>query len=155
MRTRRIAHPARRRSVSATRRSGDAARAQRCRPHDHVESDLGLVGRRTGFDPDQRRGNDSNATHRIAQLGIGYCPEERGIFASLSCEENLMLPPRWSRAGMSVDDIYSCFRICGTPHQYRHAPVGGEQQMLGRWRAYCGPRATLLLLDEISEGWRR
>ena len=48
-------------------------------------------------------------THRIARLGIGYCPEERGIFASLSAEENLMLPPAVAAGGMSVAEIYDMF----------------------------------------------
>ena len=47
--------------------------------------------------------------HRIAQLGLGYCPEERGIFASLTCEENLLLPPQVASGGMSLDEIYAMF----------------------------------------------
>ena len=99
-------------------------------------------------------------THRIAHLGIGDCPEERGIFASLSAEENLMLPPRLRGAaagsgddkGMSVDEIYAMF-----PNLYerRRSPgtrlSGGEQQMLALARI-LRTGARLLLLDEISEG---
>jgi branched-chain amino acid transport system ATP-binding protein len=93
-------------------------------------------------------------THKVAHLGIGYCPEERGIFSSLSTEENLMLPPLLNGAakGMSVDDIYAMF-----PNLYERRNSqgtrlsGGEQQMLAVGRI-LRTGARLLLLDEISEG---
>ena len=70
---------------------------------------MGLIGRRLGSI--RIRGQEAIAmpTHRIARLGIGYCPEERGIFSTLSAEENLMLPPRLSDSGMGIDQIYTMF----------------------------------------------
>jgi branched-chain amino acid transport system ATP-binding protein len=90
--------------------------------------------------------------HRIAHLGIGYCPEERGIFTSLTCEENLLLPPPVASGGMSVDEIYAMFPNL---KERRASPggrlSGGEQQMLSVARI-LRTGAKLLLLDEISEG---
>ncbi|WP_439494943.1 ATP-binding cassette domain-containing protein, partial [Bosea sp. (in: a-proteobacteria)] len=72
---------------------------------------MGLTGARKGSIEVNGKETIAMPTHRIAHLGIGYCPEERGIFASLSCEENLMLPPELKGAGqgMSVDEIYAMF----------------------------------------------
>ena len=113
---------------------------------------LGLVGRRSGSI--MVNGTEAVALppHRIAHLGIGYCPEERGIFASLSCEENLMLPPAVASGGMSLDEIYAIFPNLA---ERRASPggrlSGGEQQMLSVARI-LRTGARLLLLDEISEG---
>ena len=113
---------------------------------------LGLVGRRSGSL--MVNGTEAVALppHRIAHLGIGYCPEERGIFASLSCEENLMLPPAVASGGMSLDEIYAIFPNLA---ERRASPggrlSGGEQQMLSVARI-LRTGARLLLLDEISEG---
>jgi branched-chain amino acid transport system ATP-binding protein len=113
---------------------------------------LGLTGRRSGSIMINGVEAVNLPPHSIARLGIGYCPEERGIFASLSCEENLMLPPQIASGGMSVDEIYAMFPNL---QERRASPgtrlSGGEQQMLAVGRI-LRTGAKLLLLDEISEG---
>src|SRR5579862_8386624 len=117
-----------------------------------LKSVLGLVGRRTG----SIRVNGTEAigmpTHRIAHLGIGYCPEERGIYASLSAEENLLLPPQVGEGGMSVAEIYAMFpNLLERRRSQGTRLSGGEQQMLAMARI-LRVGARLLLLDEITEG---
>ena len=118
-----------------------------------LKSVLGLVGRRTGSIKVNGIETIGMPTYRIAHLGIAYCPEERGIFSSLSVEENLMLPPQIAAGGMSLDEIYEMFPNL---RERRHTAQGtklsgGEQQMLSMARI-LRTGANLLLLDEITEG---
>ena len=113
---------------------------------------MGILRRREGIL--RLRGQDllSLPLHRVAQTGLGYVPEERGIFASLSVAENLMLPPKVAENGMSVEEIYQLFPNL---HERRTSQgtklSGGEQQMLAIARI-LRTGATVLLLDEPTEG---
>jgi len=113
---------------------------------------MGIVPQRQGsvvFRGNQLVGLASN---RIARLGIAYCPEERGIFASLDVEENLLLPPTVSPGGMTVDEIYAIFPNLKERRRSQGTKLsGGEQQMLAIGRM-LRTGATLLLLDEPTEG---
>jgi branched-chain amino acid transport system ATP-binding protein len=113
---------------------------------------LGLVGSRAGSVTIEGRETITLAPHRIARLGVGYCPEERGIYASLSAEENLLLPPLVGSGGMSIDEIYGMFPNLKSRRDTQGTRLsGGEQQMLAVARI-LRTGAKLLLLDEISEG---
>jgi branched-chain amino acid transport system ATP-binding protein len=113
---------------------------------------MGILGQRRGsitFGGEELVGRPSN---RIAKLGIAYCPEERGIFASLNVEENLLLPPIVRPGGMTVEEIYAIFPNLLERRRSQGTKLsGGEQQMLAIGRI-LRTGATLLLLDEPTEG---
>ncbi len=113
---------------------------------------LGIVGKRTGRVRFAGRDTVALRSDRIARLGVGYCPEERGIFASLSVEENLLLPPAVAPGGMSVAEIYALFPNLAERRKSQGTKLsGGEQQMLAIGRI-LRTGARLLLLDEPTEG---
>jgi len=113
---------------------------------------MGLVGRRSGAIRVDGTDTVKLAPHHIARLGLGYCPEERGILTSLTCEENLLLPPKVAEGGLSVAEIYDMFPNLKARRASPGGRLsGGEQQMLAVARI-LRTGARVLLLDEISEG---
>jgi branched-chain amino acid transport system ATP-binding protein len=113
---------------------------------------LGVVGSRSGSVLIDGKETIDLPPHAVARLGVGYCPEERGIFSALSAEENLLLPPVVAPGGMSIDEIYGMFPNLAERRATQGTRLsGGEQQMLAVARI-LRTGAKLLLLDEISEG---
>jgi branched-chain amino acid transport system ATP-binding protein len=113
---------------------------------------MGIVGQRRGSIVYAGRETINLSSSRIARLGIGYCPEERGIFSSLNVLENLLLPPVVREGGLSVDEIYGYFPNLKERRSSQGTKLsGGEQQMLAIGRI-LRTGAKLLLLDEPTEG---
>ena len=117
-----------------------------------LKSIMGMVARRTGSVRYDGKEIIALASNVIARLGIAICPEERGIFASLSVEENMLLPPVVRPGGMSLEEIYALFPNLAERRRSQGTKLsGGEQQMLAIGRI-LRTGATLLLLDEPTEG---
>ncbi|CAO3444652.1 Broad-specificity amino acid ABC transporter, ATP-binding protein 2 [Azospirillum argentinense] len=117
-----------------------------------MRSIMGIVGKRTGSVRFQGQELIGMAPHRIPRLGIGYVPEERGIFASLNVDENLTLPPVVKDGGMTIQQIHELFpNLQGRGSTQGTRLSGGEQQMLAIARI-LRTGATMILLDEPTEG---
>jgi branched-chain amino acid transport system ATP-binding protein len=113
---------------------------------------MGVIPRREGSIVFENQQTVNMASNRIARLGVAWCPEERGIFASLNVEENLLLPPIVRDGGLSVEKIYELFPNLAERRASQGMKLsGGEQQMLAIGRI-LRTGARLLLLDEPTEG---
>jgi branched-chain amino acid transport system ATP-binding protein len=117
-----------------------------------MKSIMGMVGRREGAIRFKNTDLINLSSNRIARLGIAFCPEERGIFASLDVEENLLLPPQVAPGGLSLDEVFRLFPNLRERLRSQGTKLsGGEQQMLAIGRI-LRTGARLLLLDEPTEG---
>ncbi len=117
-----------------------------------LKSIMGMVGRREGSIRFKQAELTRLSSNRIARLGIAFCPEERGIFASLDVEENLLLPPRVGKGGLTPEQVYELFPNLKERLRSQGTKLsGGEQQMLAIGRI-LRTGARLLLLDEPTEG---
>jgi branched-chain amino acid transport system ATP-binding protein len=117
-----------------------------------LKSVMGMVGRRTGSIRFKGSELVNLPSNRIARLGIAFCPEERGIFASLDVEENLLLPPQVAPGGLSLEQVFTLFPNLSERLRSQGTKLsGGEQQMLAIGRI-LRTGARLLLLDEPTEG---
>jgi branched-chain amino acid transport system ATP-binding protein len=117
-----------------------------------LKSIMGMVGRREGSIVFQGKQILKMPSNRIARMGIAFCPEERGIFASLDVEENLLLPPQVAEGGLSMDEVFRLFPNLRERLRSQGTKLsGGEQQMLAIGRI-LRTGARLLLLDEPTEG---
>jgi branched-chain amino acid transport system ATP-binding protein len=117
-----------------------------------LKSIMGIVGKRTGSVKFEGKEMIARTSDAIARAGIALCPEERGIFASLDVEENLLLPPQVRPGGLSVEQIFELFPNLRERLRSQGTKLsGGEQQMLAIGRI-LRTGARLLLLDEPTEG---
>ncbi|MCB5205222.1 ABC transporter ATP-binding protein [Neorhizobium sp. T786] len=117
-----------------------------------LRSLVGMVGKRTGSSVFKGVELLSIAPYKVARLGMGYVPEERGIFSKLNVIENLMFPPAWQSGGMEIDEIYSLFpNLESRDNTIGTRLSGGEQQMLAIARI-LRTGADFILLDEPTEG---
>jgi branched-chain amino acid transport system ATP-binding protein len=113
---------------------------------------VGLLEKRQGLIEIHGQQTNAMLPEAIARLGVAYCPEERGIFSSLSTEENLLLPPVLQPGGLTIDEIYTLFpNLRDRRHSQGTKLSGGEQQMLAIARI-LRTGASFLLLDECTEG---
>jgi branched-chain amino acid transport system ATP-binding protein len=117
-----------------------------------LKSIMGMIGKRTGSIRFNSQEIVRTSSDRIARMGIAFCPEERGIFASLDVRENLLLPPIVREGGLSLDQIFELFPNLKERLKSQGTKLsGGEQQMLAIARI-LRTGASFLMLDEPTEG---